>query len=28
MTTRAFLHKDQYGGPHWTGLADTDRAYT
>src|SRR5881628_2812128 len=19
MTTRAFLHKDQYGGPHWTG---------
>lgn len=28
MTTRAFLHKDQYGDPHWTGLADTDRAYT
>src|SRR3954469_12469251 len=28
MTTRAFLHKDQYGGTHWTGLADTDRAYT
>jgi len=28
MTTRAFPHKDQYGDPHWTGLADTDRAYT
>src|SRR3954452_20130016 len=28
MTTRAFLHKDQYGGAHWTGLVDIDRAYT
>src|SRR3954451_18066818 len=27
MTTRAFLHKDQYGGPHWTGLADPDRGH-
>src|SRR5215467_15223380 len=29
MTTRAFLHKDQYGDPRWTyAPQDADRAYT
>lgn len=26
MTTRAFLHKDQYGDPHWTGASRTPTA--